>query len=320
MIEFGVTLRRMREEKGLSVSEVAEKTHMLVQQVEALEREDFSKIAAPIYGRGFVKLYCEAVGIEDPKPFVNEFMDIFTGNRPPTIRMRPSAPAAPAEVLREPPEVAASSGDEAWNPAKDDEPSAAGVPPEEPSAEPAREPSQAQSVPETGSARQDAGPAPSESDAPPAITGDLFNFALESEIIKPGKKKAEPPAAPSDGNGGAAADAAENSARPSAFKTRGPSRYAAPQPLEYEEERRFSIPPVYLRVGVLALGAALLIWLIFSGVSCVYNATMSPAPADEGATAAEAADSGDDKASGAAPAAKEPRKRVPMKLPELYID
>jgi hypothetical protein len=71
---------------------------------------------------------------------------------------------------------------------------------------------------------------------------------------------------------------------------------------------------------VLALGAALLIWLIFSGVSCVYNATMSPAPADEGATAAEAAGSGDDKASGAAPGAKEPRKRVPMKLPELYID
>ena len=64
MIEFGKTLRAHREAKGLTTSEVAQKTHILVQQVEALEKEDFSKIAAPIYGRGFVKLYCEAVGIE----------------------------------------------------------------------------------------------------------------------------------------------------------------------------------------------------------------------------------------------------------------
>lgn len=80
MIEFGKTLRTAREAKGITVSQIAEKTHMLVQIVEGLENENFEKIAAPIYGRGFVKLYCEAVGL-NPKPMIEEFMEVFSGNR-----------------------------------------------------------------------------------------------------------------------------------------------------------------------------------------------------------------------------------------------
>ena len=87
MIEFGSTLRAAREAKGLSTRQLADKTHLLAQQIEALEREDFSRIAAPIYGRGFVKLCCEVLEIE-AKPLVDAFMDIYSGNRPPTIRMR----------------------------------------------------------------------------------------------------------------------------------------------------------------------------------------------------------------------------------------
>ncbi len=92
MIEFGATLRAAREAKGLSLTDMAQKTHLMSQQIESLENEDFSKIAAPIYGRGFVKLYCEAVGL-DPQPMIAEFMEIFNGNRMPTIRMRPPKPA-----------------------------------------------------------------------------------------------------------------------------------------------------------------------------------------------------------------------------------
>ena len=51
MIEFGKTLRAARESKGLTPGQIAEKTHMMVQMVEGLEKEDFSKIVAPIYGR-----------------------------------------------------------------------------------------------------------------------------------------------------------------------------------------------------------------------------------------------------------------------------
>ena len=95
MIEFGETLRRAREAKGLSVDELAKATHMMTRQVEAMEREDFSGFAAPIYGRGFVKLYCEAVGL-DPKPMIAEFMDLFNGRRPPRTIVDMKAPPPPA--------------------------------------------------------------------------------------------------------------------------------------------------------------------------------------------------------------------------------
>lgn len=97
MIEFGKTLKSAREAKGLSVAQLAEATHLLPRVVEDLEKEDFSRLPAPIYGRGFVKLYCEQVGL-DPKPMIAEFMDILNGSRDTVVREHPAAvpPPAPA--------------------------------------------------------------------------------------------------------------------------------------------------------------------------------------------------------------------------------
>ena len=81
MIEFGKTLRTAREAKGYTVAQLAEMTHLAPSVVANLEKEDFSFLAAPIYGRGFIKLYCGAVGLE-PKPLVDAFMESFGGNRP----------------------------------------------------------------------------------------------------------------------------------------------------------------------------------------------------------------------------------------------
>ena len=97
MIEFGKTLRLAREAKGYTISQLAEATHMIHQTIEDLENENFSRIAAPIYGRGFVKLYCEAVDL-DPKPMVAEFMEIFSGNRELGIKERTIAPTSVAET------------------------------------------------------------------------------------------------------------------------------------------------------------------------------------------------------------------------------
>lgn len=96
MIEFGKTLREAREAKGYSVSQLAELTHLMHQIVEDLECDNFSRIAAPIYGRGFVKLYCEAVGL-DPKPLVAEYMAIQNGERAASIHVREIAMPKPAE-------------------------------------------------------------------------------------------------------------------------------------------------------------------------------------------------------------------------------
>lgn len=94
MIELGKTLRDAREAKGLSVAQLSDLTHMAPSMIEELENEDFHRITAPIYGRGFIKLYCEAVDL-DPQALVAEFMDIYTGNREPAIRERRTEPPAP---------------------------------------------------------------------------------------------------------------------------------------------------------------------------------------------------------------------------------
>lgn len=101
-MEFGKSLREAREAKGYTVAQIAETTHIMPSVIEGLENEDFSRIAAPIYGRGFVKLYCEAVGLE-AKPFVDEFMEIMNGNRSVSIKERPVEAPAPVQDTIPPP-------------------------------------------------------------------------------------------------------------------------------------------------------------------------------------------------------------------------
>lgn len=86
---LGKILKNAREAKGLSPTDVAEQTNMMVQIVEELENENFHRIAAPIYGRGFLKLYAELLGI-DAQPLIDEFMDICSGKIVPELRKRES--------------------------------------------------------------------------------------------------------------------------------------------------------------------------------------------------------------------------------------
>ncbi|MBO7684024.1 MAG: helix-turn-helix domain-containing protein, partial [Kiritimatiellae bacterium] len=107
MIEFGESLRQAREARGYTVAQLAETTRMAPKTVTELESENFSHIAAPIYGRGFVKLYCEAVGLE-AKPFIDEFMAIYRGERDVGIRERdvreaPTTEAPPVTAPEPPP-------------------------------------------------------------------------------------------------------------------------------------------------------------------------------------------------------------------------
>lgn len=105
MMEFGKTLREAREAKGYTIGQLAEVTHIMHQVVEDLEHDNFSRIAAPIYGRGFVKLYCEAVGL-DPKPLVAEYMAIQNGERATTIHVRKAPPPPPPQPEPAPQEEA----------------------------------------------------------------------------------------------------------------------------------------------------------------------------------------------------------------------
>ena len=120
MMTFGKSLREAREAKGLTIAQVAETTHMTPGTVAELENEDFSRIAAPIYGRGFVKLYCSAVGL-DPKPFLDEFMEILNGNRDTIIRER--SVSVESEDAESPADAQPTTESDAESPLPAEEPS-----------------------------------------------------------------------------------------------------------------------------------------------------------------------------------------------------
>ena len=99
-MSFGPTLKKAREAKGLTCSQVAAQTRILVQIITDMENEDFHRIPAPIYGRGFVRLYAECVDL-DPIPLIREFMDIYEGRRAPNT---PDEPPPPPRIPVPPPE------------------------------------------------------------------------------------------------------------------------------------------------------------------------------------------------------------------------
>ena len=75
---LGMKLKQAREAMGLTESDIAERTHIMVQMVSEIEAEDFHRFSAPIYGKGFIKLFAKTVGL-DPAPLVAEFMAAATG-------------------------------------------------------------------------------------------------------------------------------------------------------------------------------------------------------------------------------------------------
>jgi hypothetical protein len=90
-----------REKKGVTVTQVAEATRMMSQIVEDLERDDFRRIAAPIYGRGFIKLYAEYLSLE-AEPLMREFMEVYTGTRTPKVAPQVVVPLPHADPSAEP--------------------------------------------------------------------------------------------------------------------------------------------------------------------------------------------------------------------------
>lgn len=77
-MDFGATIRRARESRGITTSQLAAQTRILVQTIDDMEHNKFSRIPAPIYGRGFVKLICECLDL-DPVTMIPAFMSAFNG-------------------------------------------------------------------------------------------------------------------------------------------------------------------------------------------------------------------------------------------------
>ena len=74
-ISIGAQLKAAREAKGLTASELAASINTLTRVIQNLENDDFRRMPAPVYVRGFIKLYAQAVGL-DPTPLVEEYAAI----------------------------------------------------------------------------------------------------------------------------------------------------------------------------------------------------------------------------------------------------
>lgn len=72
MDDLGARLKRARESQGASLKDVATRTKISVATLEALERNDFSRLPGGIFGRAFVRAYALEIGI-DPEATVLEF-------------------------------------------------------------------------------------------------------------------------------------------------------------------------------------------------------------------------------------------------------
>jgi len=61
---LGQQLRAAREEKGVSIEQAAEATRVKADTLLALEADDYSKMPAPVYSKGFLKIYAQYLGLD----------------------------------------------------------------------------------------------------------------------------------------------------------------------------------------------------------------------------------------------------------------
>lgn len=83
MDDFGGKLRQARERRGISLRQIAASTKISAAALEALERNDISKLPGGIFSRAFVRAYAVEVGL-DPDDTVKEFLSRFNQEPPPT--------------------------------------------------------------------------------------------------------------------------------------------------------------------------------------------------------------------------------------------
>jgi len=64
-LSLGEKLRQAREERGISVSEVAEQTRISPLYIKAIENDDYKPLPGGIFNKGFVRSYARYVGFDE---------------------------------------------------------------------------------------------------------------------------------------------------------------------------------------------------------------------------------------------------------------
>jgi hypothetical protein len=97
----GAALRQAREKCRFSIADVVESTRIKAHIIEALENDDYSVIAAPLYGKGFIKLYAELVGL-DPAPLIHHYLGNYARSIRPTLKTEVPPPSAIQDGIPQP--------------------------------------------------------------------------------------------------------------------------------------------------------------------------------------------------------------------------
>ncbi|MGA0334458.1 MAG: helix-turn-helix domain-containing protein [Kiritimatiellia bacterium] len=107
----GQQLREAREEMGKSLSDMAKLTRIGSPQLKGLEEDRYDSIPAPMYVRGFIKLYAQNLGIRH-EPLVEQYEKIRKGEsleKDPV--MEPPRPVSEASFSPIPPVPASTPAD-----------------------------------------------------------------------------------------------------------------------------------------------------------------------------------------------------------------
>jgi cytoskeleton protein RodZ len=67
MPAFGENLRREREMRGVSLEEISSATKISLRFLDAIEREDFSKLPGGIFSRSFIRSYARYLGLDEER-------------------------------------------------------------------------------------------------------------------------------------------------------------------------------------------------------------------------------------------------------------
>ncbi|HMD86309.1 MAG TPA: RodZ domain-containing protein [Terriglobia bacterium] len=67
MPAFGENLRREREMRGVSLEEISSATKISMRFLEAIEREEFSKLPGGIFSRSFIRTYARYLGLDEER-------------------------------------------------------------------------------------------------------------------------------------------------------------------------------------------------------------------------------------------------------------
>jgi cytoskeletal protein RodZ len=95
MDDFGGRLRQARERRGISLRQIAASTKISAAALDALERNDISKLPGGIFSRSFVRSYAIEVGL-NPDDTVRAFLDRFN-QEPPAAAETSNGAALPDE-------------------------------------------------------------------------------------------------------------------------------------------------------------------------------------------------------------------------------